>query len=229
MKLLLRSLLVALAFPFAATLRAEISAEGWLETYYLNPKPDELPQAIRQLRRDGYFDGPGHIAVSIGFISTVFAQNADRVDGWLLQLHGLDSKANRLIASALWQAGHPLGSELLRRLGQSSGLRTEIEKIANTPVLPVEETAIRSVSSLNLHWGAFLASGSDRYILSILDAVGLDEPALTSTALATLARHAAEHPRVLEICQAQLDRQPEDVRGVLRAVVNSAAPAKPAS
>jgi hypothetical protein len=220
--LLLASL--ALAAPLAA--RAEISAAAWLETYYLNPAPEELPRTIRRLAQSGYFEQPGHTALAIGFIATVFAQSPDRVDGWLVQLNGLSLRHNRLLACALWQAGHPLGPELLRLLSQNSPLREEVERLANLPSQPIAETPVHSESSMNLQWGAFLASGDERHILCIFDAIGLDEPALTAKARLALAQNAAAHPRVLEICRAQLERQPEEVRGVLRAAVQAAAPAR---
>ena len=216
--LLLTSLV--LAAPLAG--RAEISPAAWLETYYLNPAPDELPRAIKRLAQSGYFEQPGHVALGIGFIATVFAQNPTRVDDWLLQLNGLSLSHNRLIASALWQAGHPLGPELLRLLSQNSPLRAEVERLADLPSQPIAETPVHSESSMNLQWGAFLASGDERHILCILDAIGLDEPALTARARLALAQNAAAHPRVLEICRAQLERQPDEVRGVLRAAVNAA-------
>src|SRR5262245_10386190 len=49
---------LALVSSFAA--RAEISAPAWLETYYLDPQPNELPRAIRELSNSGYFEQPGH-------------------------------------------------------------------------------------------------------------------------------------------------------------------------
>lgn len=216
-----------LAAPFAA--RAEISARAWLETYYLDPTPDELPRAIKRLSHDGYFDRNDQTAIAIGFIATIFARHPDRIEPWLAQLSGLPTRHNRLLAGALWQSGHPLGSDALRILGRNSDLRAEIERVATLPAQLIRDTPVRSASSMNLHWGAFLASGDERHIVSILEGIGLNEPSLTTSAQLALAENAAAHPRVLEICRAQLDRQPEEIRGVLRAALRSAAPASPRS
>jgi len=223
--ILLGAILVApaLAAP------AEISAQAWLETYYLNPQPAQLPREIQRLSRDGYFEQPGHVAVAIGFISTVFVQHPDQVDGWLLQLNGLPPAHQRLIASALWQAGHPLGAELLQKLGRSASNREQVERLASAPSVAIEDTPVLSASSMNLRWGAFLASGDERHIVSILDAIGSDQPGLDASARVALAQNAAAHPRVMEICQAQLDREPAEVRGALRAALLEASAGRPGS
>lgn len=218
---------LALASSFAA--RAGVSAQAWLESYYLNPQPAELTRNVAALSREGYFEKTGNTAIAIGFLSTVFAQHADQVEGWLLELRDLPANHQRLLASAAWQAGLPVGADLLRAHAKNSPVRAEVEKMASSPSLDVLHTQVHSASSMNLQWGAFLASGDPRYIVNVLDAIGTNQPGLDSAARVALAQNAAAHPRVLEICRAQLDRQPEEVRSVLRAAVNAAAPAAPRS
>ncbi len=222
MKTLFRLTLAALALSVSASLRAEVSAQAWLETYYLNPQPAELPRAIERLSRDGYFARSENVAVAIGFIGAVFAQHPTRVEGWLQQLSRLPARDQRLFAAALWQSGHPIGNTHLRTLAADSPVRAEVERLATLPPQVIAETSVQSPSSMRLRWGAFLATGHDRHIVAILDGFGLNDPRLTSAARMALAQNAADHPRVLEICRAQLDRQPEDVRSELRAALHAA-------
>lgn len=224
----LKSLFVAglaLAGSFAA--RAEISAQAWLETYYLNPQPDALVARVRALSHDGYFEKPGHTAVSIGFLATVFAGHPARVEGWLAELKALPASHQRLLAAAVWQAGLPQGSDLLRRHSENSAVRNDVLQLANTPAQLISDTPVRSASSMNLQWGAFLATGDERHIVRVLDAIGTGERGVDTVARVALAQNAAAHPRVLEICRAQLDRQPEEVRSVLRAALQDASVHKP--
>ncbi len=229
MKTLFRLTLAGLALAATAALRAEVSAQAWLETYYLNPQPAELPRAIENLSRDGYFARAENTAVAIGFIGTVFAQNPDRVEGWLNQLSGLPARDQRLLAAALWQSGHPLGNSRLRALAQNSPVRAEVERLSTLPTQLIAETPVQSSSSMRLQWGAFLANGDQRHIVAILDGFGLNNASLTSAARMALAQNAAAHPRVMEICRAQLSRQPEDVRSELRAALNQAERVTPRS
>src|SRR4051812_15507258 len=217
---------LVLASPFAAL--AAPSAEAWLETYYLDPQPTRTIEVFQSLSRDGYFDRAGNIPVAIGFFSTVFKQNPERVDRWLLQLGDLPLRHHRLLAAILWQAGHPLGAEMMHVLGENSPLRYEIQRLAELEGRTVAEPPVLSPASMNLQWGAFLASGDERYLLNIFEAIGAREPGLDLAAQAALAQHAADHPRVLEICRAQLAQQPAEVQSVLRAAVNSVKASPPA-
>ena len=228
MKTLQLFVIASLALVSSLAAHADISAPAWLETYYLDPQPSELPRVINALSRSGYFEQAGHTAVAIGFLSTVFAQNPERVDRWLMELNGLPIAHQRLIAAALWQAGHPLGSEMLNTLAQSSSLRVEVQRRASRPSVAILDTPVLSPSSMNLQWGAFLATGDERHIVAILDGIGADRPALSAAARYALAQNAAAHPRVLDICRAQLAKQPGEAGEVLRAVLNDAN-AKPRS
>lgn len=229
MKTLHRLLLASLALACAAVSRAEVSARAWLETYYLNPKPAEVPAALERLSREGFFDRKDNIAVGIGFFATVFAQQPDMFDRCATVLPRLPEAHQRLIVAALWQSGHAKGNELLARFGQNSPIRDEIDRLTRLPSQRIAETSVRSPSSMRLQWGAFLASGDGRHVVAILDGFGLNEPGLTSATRMALAQHASAHPRVMEICRAQLDRQPEEIRSELRAALNAAAKPSPRS
>src|SRR4051812_16069130 len=228
MKSLKLLFVTGVAFAGSLVVRAEISAQAWLETYYLNPQPDALVANVRALSREGFFEMPGNAAIGIGFLASVIANNPDRVDGWLTDFATLPANHQRLVIAALWQAGHPAGADLMRKAGIAESIRAEVLRLADTPAQLIADTPVRSPSSMNLQWGAFLATGEERYVVRILDALGSGERLLDSSARISVAQHAAAHPRVLEICQAQLDRQPEEVRGVLRAALADSV-AKPRS
>ena len=218
---------LALASPLAT--HAAPSAEAWLETYYVNPQPGQLADSFWALSRECYFDRPGNIPVAVGFFSAVFAQNPDRVEGWLADLKGLPLRHQRLLAAALWQAGHPHGAELMRKLAVNSPVQADIERLASVESRRVLDTAVMSPASMNLQWGSYLATGDERHIVNIFDAIGHNEPGLETAAAVALAEHAADHPQVMEICRTQLDRQPDEVKEVLRAAVNAGTKARPNS
>jgi hypothetical protein len=222
MRTLQRIVVASCLLVTTISLRAELSARAWLETYYLNPAPALVPQAVTELSRDGYFDRRENVVVAIGFLAALIERHPGRVDAWLQELAMLPLAHRRLVASALWQAGHPSAEQALRQLGQTSPLREEVEKLAAIQGRTVTDTPVRSPSSMRLRWGAFLATGDERHVIAILEAFGLNEPGLNSAARMSLAQHAAAHPRIMEICRAQLDRQPEEIRSELRAALHQA-------
>lgn len=223
MKTLSRLLATGLALVSSAFAGTSVSAPAWLESYYLNPDPANLAADVRRLSDSGFLDRSENSAVAIGFLGALFARHPDRLEGWLSGFGDLPARHRRLLAAAVWQSGHPEGPALLRAMATQSPVREEIERLASLPPPLIAETSVVSVSSMRLHWGAFLATGDERHIVSILDAFGRNEPALTTAARMALARHAAVHPRVMAICRAQLDRQPEEIRSEVRAALHAAA------
>ncbi|MFO1450548.1 MAG: hypothetical protein U1F61_20485 [Opitutaceae bacterium] len=199
-------------------------AEAWLSGYYKDPQPAELPKAVSSLSRAGYFEGEGQPAQAIGFFSTVFASNPGLVDYWFSQFRTLPVRHQRMLASALWYAGDPRGESLLREMSINSSpeIRDGIDRLLTSNAKPIVLTPVLSESSMNLQWGAFLASGREEYITNILAAVGSGQPGLNEAARISLAMNAAAHSRVMEICRVQLDKQPNEVRSVLKAALNEA-------
>lgn len=211
--------LSAFAVPAAAEPARDQSQ--WLAHYYQAPQPEKVVTAVFALSREGYFEGAGQPATAIGFLSAVFAQNPDKVAAWMAAFRDLPVAHRRIVASALWYSGLPGGAEELRAMARNSdaALRGEIDRMIAQSAPSVRDTVVQSESSLNLHWGAFLASGEPQHIVSVLTALGSSEPGLSSAARFALAEKAAAHQRVYEICQAQLDRQPVNVRDQLRAAM----------
>lgn len=217
--------LVASSFLPAVEADSNRTAWQWVSGYYQNPRPDDLPRAVHRLSRSGYFESVGQPAIAIGFFTTVFAQNPQHVSAWLAETKDLPESHRRILAAAAWKSGSAHGARLMQELAASTHpeLRAEIKDLLATGSDPVATTPVLSASSMNLQWGAFLASGDERHITNVLAALGSGEPGLASSARFTLAQNAATHPRVLEICRAQLDKQPAAVRAELKAALNAAA------
>ena len=220
------SSLVAFARVHAvdAASTASKPAWQWVSSYYQNPRPDDLVSAVYGLSRSGYFESFGQPAVANGLFTTVFAQNTQRVSYWLAQTSALPEQHRRILAAAAWKSGSATGARLLQELADAAGtpIRGEIHDLLRNGSEPVGNTPVLSASSMNLQWGAFLASGDERHIINVLAALGSGEPGLANSARFALAQNAVAHPRVLEICRAQLDKQPESVRSELKAALNAA-------
>ena len=225
---LIRILLAAGASLAAfSTLRATDASERswqWVSHYYENPRPADLMPNVYELSRSGYFETVGQPAVSIGFFSAIFAENPQNVNYWLNESRNLPDSHRRILVAAAWKAGHPTGARMLREMsaGDDAALRAEIRGLLAAGTAPIENTPVLSTASMNLQWGAFLATGNEQNIVNVLAALGSNQAGLASSARFTLAQNAAAHPRVLEICREQLSRQPAGVRAELRAAINEA-------
>lgn len=198
------------------------SAESWIRDYYQNPAPERFPSAVLELSRSGYFEQPGHVPLSIGFLASVLAKHPERADQWMRVSSVLPAAHQRILASALWYSGHPKGASRLLALARSASptVRRDVQAVVNsTPDLRGAE--VRSVTSLNLQWGAFLATGETAPVRNILAALATnDKTQLSQDVRWSLAKNAVQHPRVLAICRDELNRQPNEIRETLRAVIN---------
>lgn len=208
---------------------ADVQARGqqawqWVAHYYENPRPDDFVPAVYALSRSDYFETLGQPSIAIGFFATVFAQNPQRVDYWLRETGALPERHRRILAAAAWMAGHPAGARRLQEMGaaEDRSLRAELQEMLSRGSEPIAGTPVLSASSMNLQWGAFLASGDERHIVNVFAALGSDQPGVASSARFALAQNAASHQRVLDICRTQLDKQPAAIRAELRAALNAA-------
>ena len=207
---------------------AEFNTLTWVNQYYKNPQPDLLVKRAYILSDMGYFEQEGQPAQAIGFFAALFAQHPEKVDGWIASFRGLPVKHQRLMAAAAWLAGQPRGESRLRELSTSTEL-AELTALVSQKSAGLAQTPVLSQSSMYMQWGAYLATGKETHIIAILTAVGDKTPGLADSARLSLAMNAAQDDRVLQICQAQLDKQPKEVQEMLRAAINEAATKSPAS
>ena len=126
----LGALLLLLQSPAPAATRVSAS-EDWLNHYYENPQPERFVPAIYELSRTGFFERPGHVPLAIGFIASLFAQNPELIDQWVVLCSGLPRAHQRLMASALWYSGSVKGADYLRAYSRVVGpeLRPDIEQL----------------------------------------------------------------------------------------------------
>jgi len=216
---------LALVLSFTASASAaERDWNAWMQNYYQSPQPDQVVPAIFALSANGGLEGSDQPATAIGFLSTVFARNPERVAEWMRAFRNLPASERRLVAAALWYSGVPAGDRELRQLarGASPELRAELDALLARGPSPISQTPVLSESSLNLQWGAFLASGEAKHIVNALAALGSGGSSLSEATRFSLAQKAALHPRVYEICQAEITRQPAGVRDQLQAALADA-------
>jgi hypothetical protein len=221
---------LGLVLLFASPLSAASARDwsSWVSNYYQNPQPEKLVNAVYGLSRAGYFEEAGQPATAIGFLATVFAQNPDQVGQWATSFRDLPTSHQRLVAAALWYSGVPAGQDYVRAQVRSAdpAVRAGVKQLMASNAPALSETAVLSESSLNLQWGAFVASGNPQHVVNVLTALGSEEPGLSGKARAALASKAATHAKVYAICEAQLTQQSGEVRAQLTAALSAAGPAR---
>jgi len=225
-------IILALGVSLAAfsALHADNSfGRQWMDNYSQNPRPDDLVTAVVSLNNEGYFDTAAQRDAAIGFLSTVFQQNPQAVDHWLSAgARVLPEQSQRILAAAAWFAGNPAAQRPLENLSEGTSEHVAVEQmLASGSSSTVVEIPVHSVAAMNMQWGAFLASGDQRYIQNVFLALGSDQPGLATTARYALAQRAAVDPRVMAICQQELASEPTSVAAEFRATLNQVSGQRP--
>lgn len=190
-----------------------VAGPAWFDGYYQNPRPQDFLMAVHSLSASGRLDDASQVSTAIGFFATVFESHPQKVETWLARTRDLPEAHRRILAAAAWKAGHTSGTRLLREMSSNDdALNAEIVALTRQAPSAIADTPVLSASSLNLQWGAYLASGDARHIVAIVSALGSQQPGLGQSAVRTLARNAVSHPEVLAICRAEMERQPAAVR-----------------
>ena len=193
----------------------------------LNAFNQQLVRELTEAAREFHDDLDIHYVVLAG-AAEAFSAGADLKDvaSWQLAEKTDVQRRHRFYAGVrlckAWEQMPQITIAAMERMAVGAGvaiaLACDWRVLGRGAFLYVPEVKI----GLNLQWGAFLASGDERHIVNVLAALGSGEPGLASSARFTLAQNAAAHPRVLDICRSQLDKQPAAVRAELKAALNSA-------
>jgi tetratricopeptide (TPR) repeat protein len=196
--------------------------------YYAKPEPDRFPALLADLQAEGVLV-LGHMTAA-GFLSQVFHDNPDRINGWVPALWKLDDAARAYVWLSLWfsntaQAKAILEDAAHKENGSAAELAT---RLAKTPSQPLLELPVDSGNSLDLLWGAFFATGRQDFVAKIIDCLpwSLKDPkadklkvAIGRAAEWSLRTNAGRDPHVLEICKTELARRDGDTRTVLSKVI----------
>lgn len=195
----------------------------WLQHYFQHPQPERFVPALYELSKTDYFALPGHAMIGIGFVASLFRENPDRVDEWLLYCRNLPLREARIVVAALWFAEYPKGEEWLRLYASAVAdeqLRANLVSMADRPPAWSNFSA-ECRPALYLEWGRYLATGDE----AVLDKIFTAMPRVQSLSLRDrwwLACKMAEQDAAIAWCQTHLERRPIEVRTNMELVLHAA-------
>ncbi|HZP24240.1 MAG TPA: hypothetical protein VFB04_12380, partial [Terriglobales bacterium] len=136
------------------------------------------------------------------------------------------------LALSLWMAGTAATNDMLASLGKdgSAGFQNYVyELLADDHPPDLLHDDIYDARLLDALWASFFASGDERYVNRIIGALPLvnargdtGKMLIGGAARWSLASNAYQHPKVMQICEAQLKELPADQRTDLAKVIESA-------
>ena len=88
--------------------------EQWMTYYYLAPKPNEVPEALRAVAAKGLFENDDAQAPLTGFFTEVFRANPSKLEQWVSPYAGVPKR--HILYSALWMANTKQSRAALEQL-----------------------------------------------------------------------------------------------------------------
>ncbi len=205
--------------------------EKWMDNYHINPQPQTLPPAIKYLSSSGVLDNNSAKPPVFGFLASAFQNYPDERAGWIQKLDSLNEKHLGVIVYGLWFAGLDNTRELVDPiLKKHPGLKEKLAHLLKTSPTPLLEIPlIQGPWVLDALWGGFFASGSPQPVRRVISTlVWLDakdsrrKMLIGGAAKWSLQSNARQHPKVMKICEEELENQPEEVVAHLREIIESA-------
>ena len=204
---------------------------AWVTYYYRSPEPSKVADALLFASTSGFFKDGKASPPFFGFLAGWFAQNWPLAESVVERLTALPPDDQPVLVLGLWYSATPDSKALLAkyvsRMPAQEKLVAQLSRTTQPQItdIPLEQ----GPWVLDALWGNFMATGSDAPIVRLLSAlpwatVKGDIPRLLvgGSARWSLISNAVQHPRVLEICRAQLSRQPENVATPLAEVIREA-------
>jgi hypothetical protein len=198
--------------------------------YYQHPEPDRVVPSLHYLARDLGVpsDESSARAGLFAFYAAILKQDSSPNLASVPGLADLQDESPEFLWQVLWFAGTPASRALLESVAppRTSARWERWDQQRQVPsrdplALPPQDTG-----ALEIFWGSFFATGDPRYVervISVLALAGVEHDAgkirIGASAEASLLTNARQHPKVLEICKAQLPKQPRAVRKMLAAIV----------
>ena|SRR2546421_1606978 len=205
--------------------------EHWMVYYYLNPQPDQTPKIILEMSRKRVFDMENAQPPIIAFFSRIFAQNPNKLRSWFIELDRLPENHKRALWLALWYADTPEAVEQLRLAAEKSAPsdKDQLTKLLQSHPPALTDIEIDAPGVLDMLWGAFMATGDERYVIRIMSALpwinekqDLTKALLGGVARWSMASNSVQHEKVLQICKEQVNKQPQEVSQVLNGIIKEA-------
>jgi hypothetical protein len=228
----------AAIFMFVATLPspafstdekpADIELQKWTTYYYLEPKPELTVEMVRRMAKAGYLEDDSDASTpATFFLGQVFAQNPKKISEWMPQLKDLTEGQEDTLMLALYASNTKEARDFLlfESKNYPPALHERMVELAGQKPYNLLAQDVVNPEILDAFWGAFFATGDERYVLKVISALGEKKGEMGLVAGAakwSLKSNAAQHKKVLQICLDQLDKQPEGVKPVLKQVIDDA-------
>lgn len=205
---------------------SETELNDFMVNYYLHPSPEKVSQAVKAMHKIGYLQKEAAGAPIASFLSLVFRSNSTAIEATLVDFNSYTSAEQQVLLRALWLADTAQSKMSIQKLVVGNG---HAELLKSVPP-KIEQIPVESPDVLDMMWGAFMATGDEKYVLPVISVLpystikgNIPRLLVGGSARWSLTSNAIQHKRVFDICNSQLEKQPKEVKEILSEVISEAA------
>jgi hypothetical protein len=182
----------------------------WVTYYYKNPEPNYLVDALKEASNAGLLANADASPGMFGFLAGWFNQHQELADNLVAVQKELPSDVQDIVILGLYYSNSPNKDQLFKRLGLDLPSKIDgIEKMRSGKSVALADIPLEQGPwVLDALWGYFMVTGNDASVLRIATALPWadikgDIPKLMvgNSASWSLASNAAQHDRVMQICE----------------------------
>jgi len=203
----------------------------WINNYRQKPEPDRLPEAVKAMTALGVLRELDSAGVYVGFTAGVLGANPAKAERLVTAMFPMRPEDQVLIVRAIAYSDLPGWKELLRKFVERMPARKvliERHLFGQAPTL-MELPLDASPAALDALWGYYFATGSAKPIRRILTGLpwsrepnNVERLTTGSMIKLTLAVNATRDQELLWILKDEVQRQPREIAGPLRQVIEAA-------
>lgn len=200
-----------------------------MDNYYQAPVPEFVPAIVEAAIAQGLTEDRGSRLTLIAFMAGLISADVDVVDRLRPVFDKRTPEQAMQLVRAILYSGRSDWQALVARLRKAwPDKAAEIDAVAARGARPVYSLGFTGQPEvLAMNWAFFGATGNAEPVRAIIGALGdlthtadPDRVRLAHRARISLARRAAEHDRVMEICrQSTWGAHGEDMRAIIRAAL----------
>ncbi|MCR4665861.1 MAG: translation initiation factor 2 [Desulfovibrio sp.] len=154
----------------ALTLRRNLPTSARdMEFYYRHSRTEVIPGLLRSLDAENRFARGELKLVTAAFLSEIFKKNGEEAKKLLVLSKTMSSDCQKTMVWAVHLSGNPDLDREMEAVGLSpdAGLRTHL---AHSPRDLLSWNICQSASALHMFWGAFFATGDERFLAPMVNA-----------------------------------------------------------
>lgn len=203
----------------------------WFEYYYLYPKPELLPAALRLIDKAGLMDKVSAQLPMAASLSVIFHDNPDQLAAWSGVIGKLSQVPRRITWMALWMSNDDAARKYLeeQKRSRTGEDHQYLDVLLASERFDLGARKIHSAEDVDLLWGAFFASGNEQWVRQIIGVLPewrhRDNPTrfrIGAAAKWSLANNAKIHDRVMSICRKEMESVGEETRPLLKDIIDKA-------